>query len=334
MNLQDMVRILAAGRHTVEKRWIFLLIVSFLSSPVWAERPLAGPAWSLSAEDRDQAIIELKKQWDREIASYSLADELSRLLFLQGRREEALRVLLSTYESTSLAQEKAKIRKQVQVLSRTFATTQGATHYQAGISALVSGNLKSALSRFEQVLSSESQVLDALVKKGQAQFLLGQWDSAAESFRAAIWLNPFEAEVRIWLGRALLERGELREGVREILQAWRAADAHQRGRSHWRAWAAEAYLAEGRSGAAKALVSPEALKGPEKWTSASGWAIGVWSRIDVTQQSRVKAFLNLFPSAYVQPCGESGLDLEGWDPAWLRSPPLITGRAREGSGSQ
>lgn len=160
-----MSRILTIHRQAVEKSWIFLVFVSLLSIAVGAERLPTSPVWNLSPDERDQAVIHLKKRWGRDRSSFSVARQLSELLFLQGRREEAVRTLLSTHEVTSSLAEQKKIQGQVRVLSRAFVTTEGMRHYQAGINALVSGNWKSALSWFEKVLLAEGPVLDALVKK-------------------------------------------------------------------------------------------------------------------------------------------------------------------------
>jgi len=274
----------------------------------------AETAWSLSAEDRERALIALKKQWSRDQGSTDTAIELSSLMFLQGRREEASRTLIATHAQTSKERDRFRLEQKVRVISRSFITASGAREYQGAVNALLAGNLKPALARLETVLDSEHQVFDALVRKGQVEALLGRYDSAAETLRLANQINPFESELKIWLGHVLLVRGEKVDGVQEIFSAWRMSGSEQKERPHWRAWMAQALIASGRSGAARRLIWSTALEDSSKWTPESGWLIWGLARVEPSAKVLEKRFLNLFPGGYQRQVGSSGLDLSWWDP--------------------
>jgi Flp pilus assembly protein TadD len=321
---------LATARSTVEKPGgpgsFGVHFVRFLSVLPGAALFLAGPAslaegtspWSLQQEDRERAAIVLKRQWLKDPAAAGAAVELSSHLLLLGRREEALRMLLASHAASTSAQDRMRLETRVRVLARTFLTVEGARNHQAGLNALLAGDLKPAIARFDAVIASEQQVLDAVVRKGQAEVMLDNLDSAAETLRLARQLDPFEPEVRLWLGYALLARGEKDEGEQEILTAWRMANPGQRMRSHWKAWSARVQILQGRSGAAKKLVGAELPAAVEMPTEPLGWVLWISLQLDRSDQGRAGKFLNLFPNGYRRLVGTEGLDLDWWDPRLLK----------------
>jgi tetratricopeptide (TPR) repeat protein len=318
---------LATARSTVEKpgdRGAFCgFSVMFLSVLLGGLGVADGRAeglspWSAPQEGRERAAIQLKRQWLKDLSSPGPAIELSSHLLLLGRREEALRALLAAHGATSSVQDRVRLETRVRVLARTFMSVDGARNYQAGLNALLAGDLKSAIARFDAVITTEQQVLDAVVRKGQAEVMLDNMDSAAESFRLAKQLDPFEPDVRLWLGFALLARGEKDEGEQEIHAAWRMASPAQRRRSHWKAWNARGQILQGRSGAAKKLMGAELPAALEIPAEGQGWALWVSLQADRSDQVLASKFLNLFPSGYRRLVGNEGLDLEWWDPRLLK----------------
>ena len=161
------------------------------------------------------------------------------------------------------------------------------------------------------------QVLDAVVRKGQAEILWGRLDSAAETFRLARQLNPFEPEVRLWLGYVLLIRGDRKEGVGELLAASKRADPSQRMLPHWRAWVTAAQKLSGRSGAANASSLSRIQSDSRTWTEMSGWSLWLQRIQGEPQHELSKRFLNIFPEGYQKSVGSSGLDLLWWNPRIL-----------------
>ncbi|MBU6374809.1 MAG: tetratricopeptide repeat protein [Bdellovibrionales bacterium] len=270
--------------------------------------------WGLTEEDRERSVILLKRQWSRDPGSADLALDLSSLLLLSGRREEAARTLLATYGQSSKERDRNRLEQKVRVISRAFVTASGAREYQGAVNAILAGNFRSALARLESVLDSEHQVFDALVRKGQVEAILGNWDSAAESLRLAGQLNPFEPELKIWLGHVLISRGEKTEGAQEVFSAWRAGGAEQRDRPHWRAWMVDALVASGRSSAARKLLAGLAQQNPAQWNSETGWLLWALIRLEPSSKPQVRRFLNLFPGGYQRLAGKSGIDLGWWDP--------------------
>jgi Tfp pilus assembly protein PilF len=295
-----------------------LLLLFLASNPASADgEPDRGSHWQLSSEEREKAVLTLKKQWLKDPASVGTAIELSSHLLLLGRREEATSALLLAHAASTSPQGRSRLEARVRVVSRSFLTVEGARNYQAGVNALLAGDLKPAIARLDSVIVSEQQVLDAVVRKGQAEVMLERYDSASESFRLARRLNPFEPEVRLWLGFALLARGEQDEGQQEILAAWRTADVTERSRPHWNAWAARVQMVQGRSGAARKILGPELFGDIDRMTEKSGWGLWVLLGEDRSLQARIRKYLNLFPKGYRKLSGSRGLDLEWWDPQLL-----------------
>lgn len=324
-----MSRILATRAGAVEETGASVprAVVSFLSlagavasvALVFAASARAAPApgWAIPPEGRDTALLSLKRLWLRNPSAVEPAIELGTLLLFSGRREEALRTLLLAHASSSAPGGRSRLEGRVRVLSRSFMTADGARSYQAGVNALLAGDLLPALARFDAVVASEDRVLDAVVRKGQTEALLGLLDSAAETLRLARQMNPFEPEIRAWLGYALLSRGERDEGVREMRDAWTMADPAQRARAHWKAWMARANASVSRSGAARTSAHWPILLPGARLVESSGWSLWAIGGGEPDQARATKRFLNLFPNGYRRLVGASGLDLEWWEPALL-----------------
>ncbi len=308
-----------AGSVLRSVRFLSVLALSlFAQVAAFAEGDVdRGSRWQLSSDEREKVALALKKQWLKDTASVSTAIELSSHLLLLGRREEATSTLLMAHAASNSPQGRLRLESRARVVARSFLTVDGARDYQAGVNALLAGDFKPAIARLDSVIASEQQVLDAVVRKGQAEVMLERYDSAAESFRLARRMNPFEPEIRLWLGFALLARGEKDEGQQEILSAWRMADATQKSRPHWIAWNARAQILQGRSGAARRIPGPEPVDGEDRMSESQGWSLWVLLPVDRSLQGRIRRYLNLFPKGYRKLSGDQGLDLEWWDPQLL-----------------
>ncbi|MEN9723025.1 MAG: hypothetical protein RJB38_1011 [Pseudomonadota bacterium] len=312
-------------------RFLALSLVAALGGLLTPFRALASPpglaveAWRVRPEDRGEQLLHLKKIWEKDPSSASVAVDLSSLMLLQGRREEACRTLLSSYALTSREADRARLRERVRVISRVFQTGEGARNYHAGLQALTGGDFSAALVRFERVLSEENQVLDALVRKAQIELLRGHVDLATETFRTAYRLNPFEPELRFWLGHLMMSRGERSEGMRELLAAWEGFSPEQKRRPHLRAWLSEGLWRSGQSAAAKKWISWTQIRNPEEWSDRTGWEILAALHHSPALEGEARRFLNLFPKSYQRLVGDSGLDLEWWSSALLESRSSLEG---------
>jgi tetratricopeptide (TPR) repeat protein len=141
--------------------------------------------------------------------------DLARALIYQGRREEALNVLAEAIRKEKGAKRAWMIR-QARVFSRTFMTNATFQLYQDGVNLLMLQKYRQARDKFEKALVAEASNVEILTRLGQAYLLDGDHDSAAEQLKLARHLNPYEPEIRLWLGRSMHLRGELKEGLEEL----------------------------------------------------------------------------------------------------------------------
>ncbi len=263
--------------------------------------------------------MELKQQLARQPFDVSLASELADQLLMLGRREEASRVLVFSHSLQKDAAVRGRLVGRVGVVSRALLSGEGARLHQAGVNALIAGNHRAALGHLGVALRTEGPAVDLLARKGQAELLSGQPDLAAETFRLAVRMNPFEPVLRLWLGYVLLVRGERSAGERELQQAWRGANAQQRRRPHWRAWHDESRRTAGVGGASSTRPFSVLDRQAQELDESAGWEI--WAALKNSDAALPisQRYLNLFPKGYQRLVGESGLDLLWWDPEVLQA---------------
>ena len=217
---------------------------------------LDGPPGSELAEGRalmgrrqwDEAVLVLKRAWDRNPAP-EVAMELSKALVYLHRREEALQILgRASQRATPQVQRELSIR--AGVIARLFLTNTNFQHYQDGLELLRSRRLRAARERFEKAAEQEKDNVEVLMRIAQTQVLDGDHDSAAERLRTVRRLHPAEPEASLWLGRALHQRGELAQAVEELRLAQQAMPKSELAQT----WFAEALADSGAKAQAAAVL--------------------------------------------------------------------------------
>ena len=163
-----------------------------------------------------EAAIVLKTLQRRHPDEDALVLDLSRALLHSGRREEALSILNQASNRTTHQNRRGLLSTRMRVLSRGFITNDTFQVFQDGIGYLTAGRTKAAREKFERALEREPDNVEVLTRLGQCLVLDKDEDSAAERLRVARRLNPYEPETRLWLGRAMHQRGEAREAVEEL----------------------------------------------------------------------------------------------------------------------
>lgn len=170
----------------------------------------------------------LQKRYPEEDA---VAVDLAQALLYSGRREEAVSVLGQGGNKGARAHRRAAsgsgLVSRIRVLSRSFLTNETFQIFQDGMGFLKAGKVKPARDKFERALEREPDNMEILTRLGQCLVLEKDEDSAAERLRLARRLNPYEPETRLWLGRAMHQRGEAREAIDELKAAFPALPASE-----------------------------------------------------------------------------------------------------------
>lgn len=165
-----------------------------------------------------EALVILKSLSSEMRLHPDVAVELSRTLTYLGRREEALKVLIEAVEKQGPKDRESRelLMRRIRVLSTLFLQSRTFELYQEGERLLASSKLKQAQAQFEKALESEPDHIEILKALGQTLFESGDFDSAAEKLRFARNLNPYDPDVRLWLGKALLGRSEIQAAIEEL----------------------------------------------------------------------------------------------------------------------
>jgi tetratricopeptide (TPR) repeat protein len=135
-----------------------------------------------------------------------------------GRREEALNVLSQASERRDKG-TRATMTRRLRLLSRLFISNAVFQTYQDGVNLMVAKKYRAARDKFDQALEQEPDNVEVLTRLGQALSLDQKYDSSVERLRLARRLNPYEPEIRLWLGHAMHQRGELDEALVELKAA-------------------------------------------------------------------------------------------------------------------
>ena len=195
-----------------------------LRSESWPEYPNPTVAGANDYSEAQELLA--KKKWAeaaivfrsilRKTPDYSpAAAGLTRALAFSGRREEALSFLWRFVDREKGARRSVLIRRG-RVLSRQFLTSVTFQTYQDGLNFIEAKKYRLARERFEKALTQEPDNVEILTRLGQCLTLDNDFDSAAERLRLAKRLNPYEPEIRLWLGRTMHQRGEIKEAVDEL----------------------------------------------------------------------------------------------------------------------
>lgn len=179
----------------------------------------------MSRQKWPEAVLALRSILEDEPGRLAVVTDLAKALAYSGRREEALALLVQAVERQKTGTRNSVAReglvRRVNVLSRVFFRNDDFQLYQEGVNLLQARKYGSARDRFQSIMTREGTNVEVLTRIGQAYVLESDFDSAAERLRFAKKLNPYEPEIRLWLGRALHRRGELKEALEELKLAAR-----------------------------------------------------------------------------------------------------------------
>jgi tetratricopeptide (TPR) repeat protein len=283
---------------------------------VVAATVLAPPArGQFPVPDDEERILILRSRWLRNPGDYSLADELAQLLFNTGRREEACRLLQSAHGGAVSDAQRRRLESRIRVLARGFRSADASKEYQSAVLSLSGGKYDAAEARLNRVLTAEPNHFDALTRRGQARWLLGNIDGAFEDFSQARWVHPFELELQLWLGLSHLRRGERRQGLLTIQDALRRGDSDQRRQPFWRA---AQILSQWESG--KSLGSGSGLRELVVSDQVPSWLLEEMLRgpvLEATPVAIARQALGRRPEASLDTDGSSGISLQIWLPERL-----------------
>jgi len=165
-----------------------------------------------------EAAVAFRLLLKNDSSSPSILTGLSTALTYSGKRAEALELLGQAVGRAHGSQRVMLIRR-TRVLSKLFLTNDTFKIYQEGLNLMFAKKYRSAKDRFEKALSEESDNVEILTRLGQSLLLENAAENAVERLQAAKKLNPFEPEVRLWLGRAHHQRGALNEALPELRAA-------------------------------------------------------------------------------------------------------------------
>lgn len=196
-----------------------------------------------------EAAIVLRAVVKNNPESASAVIDLARALTYSGRREEALGVFSQALTKQS-GLRRENLVDRMKTLSRLFLTNRVFQVYQDGLTLLEAGKYRLARERFEKALEEEPDNVEILVRIGQCLVLENDYDSAAERLRFAKRLNPHEPEVSLWLGRAMHQRGEIKEGLEHLASAYAGLQGSERAPI----WYSEALIASGQRKAANTVL--------------------------------------------------------------------------------
>jgi predicted Zn-dependent protease len=184
---------------------------------------------------------------------------LSRALIFSGRREEALSVLSQALSRESSASVRKSLTQKIRIFSQIFLTNTGFQLHQDGVNLMMARKYRAAREKFDKALEQESTNVANLIRVGQCMVLEGDYDSAAERLRLANRLDPYEPEVRLWLGRALHQRGEIAEATDEL----KAAYDEQPGSEIAAIWYAETLISQGQQAEAIRVLQNDVDQRPD-----------------------------------------------------------------------
>lgn len=173
-------------------------------------------------EARDCYLDIIKREdLKRETSDPAVWMGLATSLTYLGHREEALKQLINAAGHFKGAQ-KAQLVSRIRVLSRLFLTNTTFQVYQDGLILLSSRKFKLSQEKFERALSKEIDNVEVLIRMGQSAFFEGNSKEAVGHFKMAKRLDPYDPEIRMWLGKAFQTLGNSPEALLELKEAYHA----------------------------------------------------------------------------------------------------------------
>lgn len=140
---------------------------------------------------------------------------LSEALVYEGKVGEALRELFASLGAVR-GDSRNLVIQRIGIVSRVFLKNQTFQTFSEGWDHLLAGRWAQAREKLEQARQAEPENCEILTRLGQALLLNNEPDAAAERLREVRALNPLLAAPRLWLGRALHQRGETLPALNEF----------------------------------------------------------------------------------------------------------------------
>lgn len=196
-----------------------------------------------------EAAIVLKTIHEEQPEFFPAAIRLSTALLFSGRREESLRVLCRVAAQTKDKAKEAIIRR-VRVIGRVFLNTEHQQIFEESRDLMRKHEWNEAKKKLEAVLNQEPDNTVVLVLLAQNSIALSDYESAIERLRFAADLNPFEPDIKLWLGRVFFLMGDTEAALSELRIAQAAMPRSDLAAN----WLAQAFIAHGQAKAAIELL--------------------------------------------------------------------------------
>ncbi|MEO5970070.1 MAG: tetratricopeptide repeat protein [Bdellovibrionia bacterium] len=155
----------------------------------------------------------------RDTSSVTVWVGLATALTYLGRRQEALKHLNQAIDQVKSSQ-RGQLLTRIRVLSRLFLTNTAFQTYQDGLILLAGRKFKPSQEKFERAMSEEIDNVEVLLRMGQSTLLEGSSKEALAHFKMAKQLDPFDPEIRLWLGKTYQNRGNHRDALIELKEAY------------------------------------------------------------------------------------------------------------------
>ena len=165
-----------------------------------------------------EATLVLQGIYKQNPYSFWAGKNLARALFYSGRREEALEQLVKSTLRES-GREQREYKEMLKVIGQTFLLQKTQAIYQEGLTLLGTSKVRQGREQLEKVIDAEPDNVQALLRLGQSLVLDAEYAQAVGRLKFAKKLDPFEAETRIWLARALHKIGDLKGAAEEFQSA-------------------------------------------------------------------------------------------------------------------
>lgn|GEM_PF-4871291 len=245
--------------------------------------------------------------------------DLVQSLMELGRREEALAVLVRLHERFSADPKlRTVLRRKIRAVSTLFFEDKTAALYQEALLQLRQRKLDEALQTAEKGLGREPDHLLLLLLAAQALILKEQSAVAVERLRDAEKLDPANASVLLWLGRAEMVLGDRKRALRTFEKAFGLIQGVEKFQGEERdalvIWLSEAYALEGFRAKGLALLEREVGKGNGSLIIALSW-LRTLGLAQLTRENRLPYARQLLKRTL----GASGSAKAGRDPGWLFS---------------
>jgi predicted Zn-dependent protease len=169
-----------------------------------------------------------------------------------GHREEALKYLVNAVDQVTVSQ-RPQLLTRIRVLARLFLTNATFQAYQDGLILFSSRKFKPSQEKFERALNEEADNVEVLLRMGQSTLLDGGFQNAIAHLKMAKQLDPFDPEIRLWLGKAFQSNGRSREALLELKEAYSSG----RNIEASAVWYAEALASSGQIGAALKVLTQD-----------------------------------------------------------------------------